>query len=281
MPERCSCDLGECTRFSNDSVELPPTEFAGGFIAPDDEDSHSLASDCPSLPYSEFCGISDDVPSPQRFEIPMHPLGPYTTSDDTDMLSDQDENFEYTTSWNAASDTRTSASSDWSDDIADFTYVPEEEEPVLPQVTESFHFRGAQYDTVRTIYRPNPSYTGPAMDWLVLEPTSKSPFEVIDTTPFALSTVEEDSALAIDSTDSRPLSPKLDPCEAATRGLRRVSEWLHFEEEVVYRGHEWCLEQAGCGRIEIWVNVESRKKPEWRNELESMPRVFFPPPRSH
>lgn len=137
-----------------------------------------------------------------------------------------------------------------------------------PEVHEAFHFRGAQFDSVRTVIRPNPWY----------RPSDDS--------------YEPESPPCRPSTPESGESACSTPIEESVRLLWEFVLAKNFEEEVEYRQHEYLLEQAGCGRVEIWVTLEHEtfsgsNKPSEPNErpaplsvLSERPRVFFPPTAS-
>ncbi|CCM02965.1 uncharacterized protein FIBRA_05080 [Fibroporia radiculosa] len=176
------------------------------------------------------------------------PFSPFLIHSGTDPSADD------TGTWTSISDTRTSSSSYWEPD-------PHGDAPNTDtepsELRESFSFRGAQYDVQRTILRPNPRFA--------LPPRSSAPGP-----PAPL---QRDSA-AGDATDADDAPREMPPRDAAARGVKRVTEWRNFEEDVAFREHEYLLEQAGCGRVEIWVTEERRQQNG--REGEGRPRVFFP-----
>lgn len=181
---------------------------------------------------------------------------------------------DFTGTWTSVSDTMTSSSSNWSSDIPD-NEVDDvaEAEPEPPDVVQSYQFRGVYFDSVRTIVRPNPRFAAnaniyPAMG---MAESSVSLATAIDWAETAVPSGV--TSMSGSSTPERPLTPPtaMDAVEAARCVAEQIAVRQHFEEDVEFRDHEWLLEQAGCGRVEIWVTEEHSM------EYPDRPKVFSLP----
>ncbi|KAI0944098.1 hypothetical protein AcV7_002014 [Taiwanofungus camphoratus] len=231
-----------------------------------------------------------------------------TFNDSPDQLTSSDEMFDadLTTSSGAYI-----TDSTWSN--TDFV-ATEDWEPQPPTICESFSFHGGQFDVVRTVVRPNPRFRSPPVSALPSRATSSarsrscSPAHVNTGLPSLPDSVKAGSPFAATSgalgcSDSpcracarSPSSMPLPPPGASSHSASSITEAIRvleglasqraLEEEVEYRAGEYVLEQAGCGRVEIWVTEEFEEFDEERlarvmrerRRWESAPRVFFPPP---
>ncbi|KAI0919266.1 hypothetical protein AcV5_002228 [Taiwanofungus camphoratus] len=207
-----------------------------------------------------------------------------------------------------------SMDSTWSSD-ADFN-TTEDWDPQPRTIYETFHFPGAQFDNVRAVERPNPRFRGPLASMLpsrtasparsrsrsrlhpntsclstVPSPRDESPSGSATLYPSGDASSPTSDSSAHHSGASIPYRPSLASLPnsfsitEAVRALTGLASRCAFEEEVEYRAHEYLLEQAGCGRVEIWVTEETEVFCEERGDRTvagrrrwgGPPRVFFPP----
>ncbi|KZT72435.1 hypothetical protein DAEQUDRAFT_763141 [Daedalea quercina L-15889] len=144
------------------------------------------------------------------------------------------------------------------------------------EVCHSFIFRGAQYETVRTIIRANGSHDVSEISYTDTDFESDvSSASSTSDDPDDLSDPGIDTPLL---SDSGSRAPTPDPLDAVRSGAARIAARQHLEEDLDFREHEWLLQQIGCGRVEIWVTEEFVERTE--SGEEQRPRVFFPLPSS-
>ncbi|KAH9833529.1 uncharacterized protein C8Q71DRAFT_188437 [Rhodofomes roseus] len=141
------------------------------------------------------------------------------------------------------------------------------------EVCHSFFFRGAQYETVRTIVRAN---SESAFSGLYSSDSDSDAWSSSSTSLSLSGDVPDDVSDPGTDTPQLSRSPTPDPLDAVRCGVELIAARQHLEEDLYYREHEWLLQQIGCGRMEIWVTEERVERTELSED--SRPRVFFAPP---
>ncbi|PCH35725.1 hypothetical protein WOLCODRAFT_166443 [Wolfiporia cocos MD-104 SS10] len=223
--------------------------------------------------------------------------------DDWDLYTGEIEPWPVNADADDDDDTMDSSSSCWTSNVP-----AAEDTQQLPQISESFIFRGTQYETVRTIVRPNPRFCEndsfkarlPLQPGVKITPWSALLLAGMDMAPINVeSTVDNhvpdvaaaDGASCEEDEDVSVSSGSVSFAEArkvVDQLLKERATRNYFEEDVVFWDREWAFEKCGS-RVEIWVTVdyEEHREGKRKSEQEKAPslnhwdmhQVFTPCPK--